>query len=118
MIMNLFSNEALDKVADECGTYAYNELADNISELLSSSLQYKGKVNDTSELKNGGVYIDDAGNTKVMLTSNSTAGNGITTSINAALNTGTIGNSSQTFGTTYTAPSTTYYGGTYAYDFP
>ena len=116
--MNLFSNKALNKVADECGTYTHNKLADNISELLSSSFQFKGKVSDTSELKNGDMYIDYAGDTGVMLTSNSTAGNGITTSMNSALNIGTVGDSSQMFETTYTAPYKTYYGGTYAYDFP
>ena len=116
--MNLFSNKALNKVADECGTYTHNKLADNISELLSSSLQFKGKVSDASELKNGDMYINYAGDTGALLTSNSTSGNGITTSMNSALNIGTVGDSSQMFETTYTAPYKTYYSGTYAYDFP
>ena len=116
--MNLFSNKALNKVADECSTYTHNKLADNISELLSSSLQFKGKVSDASELKNGDMYINYAGDTGALLTSNSTAGNGITTSMNSALNIGTVGDSSQMFETTYTAPYKTYYNGTYAYDFP
>ena len=119
--MNLFSNKALNKIDDEYGTYTHNKLVDNISELLSSSLQFKGKVSDTSELKNGDMYIDyarDTGDTGVMLTSNSTAGNGITTSMNSALNIGTVGDSSQMFETTYTAPYKTYYSGIHAYDFP
>lgn len=118
MIMNLFSNKALNEVADECSTYTYNKLADNISELLSSSLQFKGKVSDTSELKNDDMYIDNAEDARVMLTSDSTTGNKISTSINSVLNVGTVGDSSQMFETTYTAPYTTYDSRTYAYEFP